>query len=151
MPSVREVKEYVFGRPVSEYPRHGTPTLPGPKYMDKLSYAKWLENTVRPQWPIGVLCTFHRIEEQEHRVPVPLFRLVDLQEIHMLAPIAEYVNEPRCLVVECSSFKGSSQTCYPPGLLRKLTVREIELVHLRDQQRKDDQGSLDAANEDFAG
>lgn len=101
----------------------------------KFKYTKWLEEKVRPEWPVGTLCTLKAIAYVLNQIPHPTFKVVELQEVCWMAPIAEITDEPRAVVVRtiCPTSMGLAQIPYPPGVLRKLTEEELKLVYLRNQ------------------
>jgi hypothetical protein len=104
----------------------------GQKYMDKIPYTKWLEDTVRPKFPKGSLCTMRGLPYIPGTIPGAVLTVEELQEVCWMAPVDDNTNEPRCIVVRNTRI-NQGQITYPPALLRPLTQEENDLVHARDK------------------
>jgi hypothetical protein len=126
--------------------QHGTPsetTAPDAgrymtksnEYMGKTEYARWLETSIRPVFGVGKLVSVVGYPFIPNRIPVPLYKVCELQEIHWMAPVEpSHQHQPRCVGVRSYSHPESGLLWYPPCLLRPLQKEEMELVHLRDQE-----------------
>ena len=101
--------------------------------MDKVPYTQWLEGEVRPRFPRGSLCTIAAISPDSTKIPVPVFVVDELQEVCWMAAIDNEQGQPRCVGVKNKNIH-TAQIWYPPALLRPLTVEEVALVHIRDNE-----------------
>jgi hypothetical protein len=101
-------------------------------YMDKIEFAIWIEG-IKERFPKGTLVTMAAIPYQTDAIPPAVFKVNDIQEIHFMAPMDEYVpKQPKCVIVD--STKYDIQAVYCPKTLRKLTDEEVQLVHLRNKE-----------------
>jgi hypothetical protein len=120
--------------------------------MPKIEFAQWIEE-VKKEWPSGTLCTLASLAYVPGREPVPVFKVVDIMEIHWNAPIGEVHQQPRCVHVVSERY-ASSHISYEPKTLRKLTDEEIKHVDARNKatQRSVEGRSFDdSANDTFCG
>lgn len=110
-------------------------TSPFPKtgqerYMGKLEFAKWIEE-LKKELKKGDFMTLATNVYVPERIPFPLFRIADIQEIHWNAPIGSVHEEPRALY--CYSVRSPTvQMQYEPKVLRKLNDEEFKLVNTSD-------------------
>jgi hypothetical protein len=135
---VQQVKDKILDK--VSWTASPSPTVP--RFMDKVEYTRWLEEKIRPEWPVGTLCTIRAVAPVNQKIPHPLFMVDDLQEVVWMAPYADVTNEPRCVLVRAAGVNTSVQVPYPPGLLRKLTEEELKLVHLRNQAKEEPDPTL---------
>ena len=102
------------------------------QYMGKLEYANWVEE-LKKEIRKGDLMTLSQLMPKTGEPPIPVFTVIDIQEIHWNAPIGPVHGQPRAVV--CFSKVAPEITInYEPKVLRHLTKEEIDLVNLRDHQ-----------------
>ena len=103
----------------------------GEMFMAKVDYARWIER-IKVDFPVNSLRTLSSLAYVPGQVPVPLYKVIQIMEIHWNAPLCEVHKEPRCVLVVTEKYHVPVP--YSPKMLRKLTTEELELVRIRDQK-----------------
>lgn len=104
----------------------------GQRYMEKVSYTRWLEEQIRPKFPKGSLCTMRAAPFVPGQIPSPLMIISDLQEVAYMAPVSPDSGEPKCVLVKYKPTGITVHLPYAPSSLRQLTEEELRLVNARD-------------------
>jgi len=100
--------------------------------MEKIAYAKWIEEEVKADWKMGDLCTYRHAPIVMGQLPEMIFQVNHIQEIHYMAPRDDADGFPKCLGVKTSKYDVPMN--YSPKNLRHLTEEELNLVRLRDSK-----------------
>lgn len=102
--------------------------------MEKIYFAKFVEEEVKPRFKVGQLCTVKGIPFFPKRIPDPLWRVEEITEVTWMAPIDENTHQPRCVLV--SSVSSGIYAPMPPNALRALHDEELTLVNFRDKAKQ---------------
>lgn len=136
IPTIQKISDILkWRRPQAGHPPNVVdPNRPGglTSYMGKTEFAHWIE-ALKKEIKVDDLMTLASVSYTPGKLPVPLFRVVTLQEIHWNAPIGNVHNQPRAVM--CTSLTVENVVVsYEPKVLRKLNEEEMKIVNLRNSQ-----------------
>lgn len=104
----------------------------GCTYMGKTGYAMWIEDEVKARFKKDMYVTLRRTAYIPDKIPGPLFRVADIQEVNWMAPINNTWNEPEALYIQHVNNRFCKWWC--PAAVRPLNEEEMKLVDARNKE-----------------
>jgi hypothetical protein len=142
---VREVMMKIVG---DRGPQQAKETVvhAGVSYMSKIGYAMWIEEEVRKRFPVMSFCTLRNAPFIPTKLPNIVFQIMDIQEVHWMAPINPNWNEPAALLVRNTQNNVVGNMC--PNALRPLQNEEVILAHARNKAAQDKRDAEESKSAD---
>lgn len=95
--------------------------------MDKVAYAKYIENIVKKRFHTGQPVTIASATFTPGKMPPTVFIIDHIQEVHTFVRYEIDTKEPRCLGIKPKL--SDVVIMYPPSKLRPLNTEELKLVN----------------------